>query len=92
MVVARALLAEAVACRNIGEPKESVAKAQEAESIFLQAGDREGAASALNTIGNVLSDQGDTAGGKKAYEESLAIYREIGNRVGMAGTLGNIAI
>jgi tetratricopeptide (TPR) repeat protein len=92
MVVARAGLAEALALRNIGNPKESVAKARDAESAFLQAGDREGAASALNNIGNVLADQGDSAGGEKAYQEALVIYHEIGNRAGWAGTLGNIAI
>jgi len=92
MVIARAGLAEALALRNIGNPNESIAKARDAESTFLQYGDREGAASALNNIGNVLSDQGDSAGGEKAYQEALVIYQEIGNRAGWAGTLGNIAI
>ena len=92
MVIARAGLAEAVALRGIGNSNESVAKAKDAQSLFLQYGDHEGAASALNDIGNVLSDQGDSAGGEKAYQEALAIYQEIGNRAGWAGALGNIAI
>jgi serine/threonine protein kinase/tetratricopeptide (TPR) repeat protein/TolB-like protein len=92
MMIARARLAEAVALRNIGNPNEAVSKAREAESIFLQAGDREGAASALNNIGNVLADHGDSVGEKQAYEESLAIYQGIGNRVSWARVLGNLAL
>jgi hypothetical protein len=67
MVTARAQLADALARRNIGDPNGAVAEARDAESIFIQSGDRDAAASALNTIGNVLSDQGDSAGGKKHF-------------------------
>ncbi|MBZ5600386.1 MAG: protein kinase [Acidobacteriia bacterium] len=90
-LVARARLAECSALRNLGDPKAAISACQEAQRIFLEAGDRYGAASALNSIGNALYDMGDLPGGKRAYEQVAQLDREIGNQGGLAGALDNIA-
>jgi predicted ATPase/transcriptional regulator with XRE-family HTH domain len=51
-------------------------------------------ARALNGAGNVASSQGDYAGARSLHEESLAISREIGDKLGIAASLngaGNVA-
>ncbi len=62
----------------------------ERSAAALREGGRlEPAANALNNLGNVLLHTGDLAGSRRAYEESLAIKRELGAPVGM--TLSNLA-
>lgn len=62
--------------------------------MFRELGDRTGAAWALNHEGAAASDQGDCAGARALYEESLENFRELGDRWGIAGSLadlGNLA-
>ncbi len=48
-------------------------------------------AKALKAAGNLVSaGQGDYASGRAFYEESLAIWRQLGNREGIATLLGNL--
>ena len=48
-------------------------------------------AKALKAAGNLVSfGQGDYASGRAFYEESLAIWRQMGNREGIATLLGNL--
>jgi eukaryotic-like serine/threonine-protein kinase len=90
-LVARAKLWQGIALRNLGDAKSGIASCEEARRISSAAGDRFGAALALNNIGNALYDQGDLAGARKIYEEVLKIDREIGNQGGAAGALDNLA-
>jgi tetratricopeptide (TPR) repeat protein len=48
----------------------------------------------LNHQGDVARDQGDSATAQRLYEQGLQIFRELGDRWGIAGTLadlGNLA-
>ena len=47
-------------------------------------------ARALNALGNLARLQGDYATARTAYEEALAMYRERGNKVGVASLLNNL--
>jgi predicted ATPase/class 3 adenylate cyclase len=49
-------------------------------------------AKALHGAGVLATQTGDYAGARAAYEESLAIRREIGDRAGAANTLSNLGI
>jgi predicted ATPase/class 3 adenylate cyclase len=49
-------------------------------------------AKALHGAGVLATQTGDYAGARAAYEESLAIRREIGDRSGTANTLSNLGI
>ncbi len=49
-------------------------------------------ASALNSLGNMLSYLGDIARTRTAYEASLALRRELGDRQGIADCLNNLGI
>jgi tetratricopeptide (TPR) repeat protein len=59
--------------------------------MFESAGDRGNAARALNNIAVVLMEQGDMAGARKTYEESLAATKEIGDKRSHAMALNNLA-
>ncbi|MGD0601310.1 MAG: tetratricopeptide repeat protein, partial [Terriglobales bacterium] len=47
---------------------------------------------ALTNLAIVTKDQGDLAGARKMEEESLAIRRQIGNKVGVGIALNNLAV
>ena len=91
LLVASALLLEASAERNLGNAKAAMPIAEKARRIFAAAGDRAGAASATNDLGNSLYDLGDLPGARQTYGETLAMYEAIGNRRGQAGALDNMA-
>jgi hypothetical protein len=44
----------------------------------------------MNYQGDVARDQGDSAGAQKLYEQGLAIFRELDDRWGIAGTLADL--
>lgn len=52
-------------------------------------GHLEAAGNALNNLGNLLLHTGDLAGARRAYEDSLALKRQLGAPIGM--TLSNLA-
>ncbi len=91
LLVARARIAQGVALRKMGKPKDSLAAIEEGRQMFAAAGDRNGVATALNSSANVLAEQGDIQGAKKMFGDALAIYREIGNKLGAGRALGNMA-
>jgi eukaryotic-like serine/threonine-protein kinase len=91
LIVARGKFAQCKDQRDVGQHEKAMQSCREAAQIFTAVGDRASAAGALNGIANTLSDQGDTAGAKKLYEQVLGTYREIGNDYGAAGALDNLA-
>ena len=44
------------------------------------------------TLGSLAFEQGDYPAAQTLYEESLAVWRELGDRRGAAGLLGNLAL
>jgi|SRR5579871_57973 len=70
-----------------GEGREHLQAALSAETAPQQTRAR---AKALNGAGNLAWRQGDFAAARALYEESLAIYRELGNKSGIAASLGNL--
>jgi serine/threonine protein kinase/tetratricopeptide (TPR) repeat protein len=92
LLVARARLYEGRSYFNQGQPDQAQKTLEIARGLFVEAGDRSGAASALNSLAVVLNDQQDIQRAQKMYEESLAASEEIGDRRGMSATLNNLGI
>jgi serine/threonine protein kinase/tetratricopeptide (TPR) repeat protein len=92
LFVARARLFEGRCYFNQGEPQKAERSLDTARQLFLDAGDRAGAASALNNLGSVLADQQDITRAQRMYEQSLATSEEIGERRGMSSALNNLGI
>ena len=91
LLAAQARISECSSLRYAGKPKESIAVCQDAVKIFDAAGDRGNAARALNSIAVVLMEQGDNAGARKTYEESLVATKENGDKKSHAMILNNLA-
>jgi non-specific serine/threonine protein kinase len=49
-------------------------------------------AASLNILGAVAIDEGDFASARALHEESLAIVRQLGNRLGIANSLSNLGV
>jgi serine/threonine protein kinase/tetratricopeptide (TPR) repeat protein/TolB-like protein len=92
LLVARARLFEGRTYYNQGNPQQSEQALDAARRLFIDAGDRAGAASALSSLGSVLSDQQDITRARRMYEESFATSEEIGDRRAMSSALNNLGI
>jgi serine/threonine protein kinase/Tfp pilus assembly protein PilF len=91
LLAANALLEEARACHNLGQPDKAKTALEEAQRIFTAEGNPIGTAHALTNLGNIAYVNGDLAGALPMYRESLALYLKTGNRKLAATTFSNIA-
>jgi len=94
LVVAQARLVEGVCWERLGEQDKSRTASNEARDLFLAAGDKRGAASALTRTGDTYYDEGKFSEAVHTYEEALRTFREIGDQANSARTLnslGNVA-
>jgi len=91
LLVARALIQKGWASERLGDLHNAADALAKARSLFVAAGDTQGAASTQYSSAGVLYDQGNFAGAKKMYEDSLALFRQSGNRKGMAKVINAIA-
>jgi eukaryotic-like serine/threonine-protein kinase len=91
LLAAQARISECSALRYVGDPQQAVSVCRDAQKIFESAGDRGNVAHTLNNIAVVLMEQGDAAGARKTYEESLATTKEIGDKKSHAMALNNLA-
>ena len=91
LLTARARLSECWIYHRLGQFKQALASCQSARDIYIESGDRNSMAWAMNNIGNVALDEGDYAGARKMFEESLAVFRQIGSKNYAAGALGDLA-
>ncbi len=92
LLLARARLLESRALYEQGQLIQAAAAAQEANDIDTAAGDRAGAAGALNNLASVASDRGDVIKATAMHEQAVEIFRQIGNKKGMASALNNVAV
>jgi serine/threonine protein kinase/tetratricopeptide (TPR) repeat protein len=90
LVVAQARSAEGFALERLGQLNDGTAAFSEAQQLFSAAGDKLGAAVALQMNGNVLLDKADFAGARKAFDDALAVFRQLGTQQRIAATLNNI--
>ena len=74
LLAANALLEQALACHNLGQPDKAKMALEEAQRIFTASGDPIGAAHALTNLGNIAYVKGDLAAALTMYQESLALY------------------
>lgn len=91
LVVAQARYMQCRAFDELGEPAKAKAACDEAKRISEEAGDRNGVAFVLNTVGVMLFDQGDYSGAMKQFEEAGTVFRDSGNMSGLSGTLNDSA-
>jgi eukaryotic-like serine/threonine-protein kinase len=90
LVVAQARAAEGFALERLGQLNDATAALNQAQQLFSAAGDKLGAALALQMNGNVLLDKADFAGARKAYDDALVVFKQLGTQQRIAATLNNI--
>jgi tetratricopeptide (TPR) repeat protein/predicted Ser/Thr protein kinase len=77
---AAARRSHAWALETLGQLDEAKRSIDEAIRLFGQAGDRNGTAGAVITLGTILEAKNDLPGARRLYEDGLRLAREIGNR------------
>jgi DNA-binding winged helix-turn-helix (wHTH) protein/tetratricopeptide (TPR) repeat protein len=95
LLLAKARREQAWLYENSGRQEQMEAAVREAKRLYLAASDRRGVAQAATLEGIALERQGNYWAAKKKYEESLAIYRETGNRLSVSNEyddLGDVAL
>ena len=78
LVVAQARLSEGAAWERQSEAAKATAAFDEAAQLFAAAGDRRGAALAVQSNGDLLYDSGDFDGARKAFQNALSVFRSLG--------------
>ncbi|HEV7643515.1 MAG TPA: tetratricopeptide repeat protein [Pyrinomonadaceae bacterium] len=94
-LAARNAFAEGEALRSQGTAESlrgAIKKYEEALPLYRSAGDKDGAAIALNNIGKVYSDLGEQQQALKVYNEALLLHRAVGDKHSEAFTLNNIGL
>ncbi len=92
VLVARALLLEGWAWKNLGDPAKAIAVTLEAKSTFETIGDRAGIARSLHNLGNVAQGTGKPDEAQKYFEQAVAIRLQIQDNVGLARAYNNLAL
>jgi DNA-binding winged helix-turn-helix (wHTH) protein/tetratricopeptide (TPR) repeat protein len=90
LLLAKARREQAWLYENSGRQDQVEGAIREAKQLYLAANDRRGVAQAATLEGIALERQGDYWGAKQKYEESLAIYRETGNRLSVSSEYDNL--
>ena len=90
LMVAQARLTEGIAMQHQGQQDQAAAAFAEARQLFTEAGDRQGAAVALQSSGGLLYDKGDYDGARDIYEQALIVFRQIGAEQSVSGALNRI--
>ena len=92
LVVAGAGLLDGTAFYRMGKLDQAEARLQEARATYDAAGDRDGAARAMNSLAAVVTDRGDQRRGQTIYDDALKVARATGNQNLTARLLNNLAI
>jgi eukaryotic-like serine/threonine-protein kinase len=92
-LAAQALASQAWAMDRTGSMDAATAVIDQAHTLYENAGDRAGAARAMQVKGTLLYDKGDFAGARAAFEQALKVSQEIGTLHAQAealNSLGNV--
>lgn len=87
---ADALYQEGRALFQAGQLPEALSKFEAALPLFQAAGEREGEAYCLLTMGVIKRNLADYEGAVNAYQAALLLLRELGNQEGEAAALNNL--
>ncbi|HLZ41377.1 MAG TPA: protein kinase [Candidatus Sulfotelmatobacter sp.] len=90
LILAQALQLDAHAWERMGDSRKTVELLNQANELYVAAGDRKGAARATLIVGDLLSDQGNYEAARKKYEQALEVFRAIGAMKSMAATVERI--
>jgi serine/threonine protein kinase/tetratricopeptide (TPR) repeat protein len=91
LVQGAALLDESFALTMLGQSKEAIAAAEEAQRIYGAAGDRSHVATGLHMVGVALEQQGDRDGAREKFQAARLLDHQIGNQIGVANELSSAA-
>jgi len=90
LLVARAKLLEGAAADAQAQWTQATRAYQEARAIFERAGNRDGAATALNDIAIVMEREGDLHGAQETLELGRREFQDIGDEGALGATLANL--
>jgi eukaryotic-like serine/threonine-protein kinase len=90
LLLARARREQAWLFENSGREEQVEGAVNEAMQLYFSAHDQPGVAAVATLQAIALERQGDYLGARKKYEESLAIYRESGNKVSLGAEYDNL--
>src|SRR5262245_25941963 len=91
LLVAGARLLEGTAFANLGDLNQARAAFEDAQQMYVAAGDRWDAANSATNLAYVLAKAGDPAQAKTIYEASLKTYMELGDKKGAAAAYISMA-
>lgn len=91
LLLARGRSQQCYAWRFLGEQQKAISACEEAQQIYLSAGDRGGQAETLRLLGDAVSES-DVNAAMRFYEHALAIQNQIGHLWGQATVLNQMAI
>ena len=92
LIYANARLQECVGLQYSDHPAAARPACQEAYDIFLAAGNRTSAASALRNLADRTADEGRKDEALRLYERAITMLRETGSRSVLAATENNMAL
>jgi tetratricopeptide (TPR) repeat protein/tRNA A-37 threonylcarbamoyl transferase component Bud32 len=90
LLTAAALRAESGAWQRMGHPENSRPLIEQAQKLYVSAGDRRGAAICSMLSGDLLRGEGHFDDARKNYEEALVVFRQTGDQHFLRHTLERI--
>lgn len=90
LIVAEAQTMRAGALVQLGKIDQGIKAAEAAAALFLQAGNRNGAAMAKVLMGIAYYRRNELERAEQPYQEALDVFRAIGRQDAIAGTLNNL--
>lgn len=90
LIVAEAQIMRAGALVQLGRIEDGIKAAETASALFLQSQNRNGAAMAKMLVGTAYYRRNDLDRAEQPYLDALGVFRAIGRKDAIAGTLNNL--